>query len=56
VNIIVRKKGSETERKRKEAYAQVLKRYYQREIRDGSRWRTKSGATKAQVKELYEGG
>jgi hypothetical protein len=56
VNIIIRKKGSETERKKRESYAQILKHYYQREIRDGARWRTKSGATKAQVKGLYEGG
>jgi len=53
VQIIVPKKGTEAERKKKEAYAQILRRYYEREIRDGSRFRSKAGS-KEQIKKVYE--
>jgi hypothetical protein len=53
VQIIVPQKGTETERKKREAYGQILKHYYGREIRDGSRFRSKAG-TKEQIKKLYE--
>jgi hypothetical protein len=53
VQIIVRKSGSEASRKKREAYAQIIKHYYGREIRDGSRFRSKAG-TKEQIKRVYE--
>jgi hypothetical protein len=53
VQIIVLKKGTEAERRKREASAQILKHYYDREIRDGSRFRSKAG-TKEQIKKLYE--
>jgi len=53
VQIIVRKPGTEAERKKREGYAEVLRHYYNREIRDGSRFRSKAG-TKAQIRKVYE--
>jgi len=53
MNIIVPKKGTEAERRKREASAQILRHYYGREIRDGSRFRSKAG-TKEQVKKVYE--
>jgi hypothetical protein len=52
VQIIVPKKGTEAERRKREAAVQILKHYYGREIRDGSRFRSKAGS-KAQVKKVY---
>jgi hypothetical protein len=54
VQIIVPKKGTEAERKKREAYGQILKHYYGRENRDGSRFRTKGGLNKEQIRKLYE--
>jgi hypothetical protein len=54
VQIIVPKKGTEAERKKREAYGQILKHYYGREIRDGSRFRAKGDITKAQIRKVYE--
>jgi hypothetical protein len=53
VQIIVGKSGSEASRKKREAYAQIIKHYYGREIRDGSRFRSKAG-TKEQIRKVYE--
>jgi hypothetical protein len=53
VQIIVRTEGSEAERKKREAYAQIKRHYYSREIRDGSRFRSKAG-TKEQIRKVYE--
>jgi hypothetical protein len=52
VQIIVPKKGTEAERRKREAGAQILKHYYGREIRDGSRFRSKAG-TKEQIRKVY---
>jgi hypothetical protein len=54
VQIIVPKKGSEPSRRQREAYGQILKHYYGREIRDGARFRTKGDITKAQIRKVYE--
>jgi hypothetical protein len=54
VQIIVPKKGSEPSRRQREAYGQILKHYYGREIRDGSRFRTKGGFNKEQIRKLYQ--
>ena len=51
MEIIVRKGGNEAERKKAETYAQILKHYYGREIRDGSRIRLP--ASKAVIRKLY---
>jgi hypothetical protein len=53
MEIIVRKKESEVERRKAETSAQILRHYYEREIRDGSRFRSKAG-TKKQIKEAYK--
>jgi hypothetical protein len=53
VQIIVPKKGTEAERRKREAAVQILKHYYGREIRDGSRFRSKAGS-KARIKKVYE--
>jgi hypothetical protein len=53
VQIIVPKNGTEAERKKREAYGQIIKHYYGREIRDGARFRSKAG-TKEQIRKLYE--
>lgn len=52
MQIIVRQKGSEAERKKAESATQILRHYYGREIRDGARFRSKAG-TKEQIKRLY---
>jgi hypothetical protein len=53
MQIIVRKAGTEVERRKQESAQQILRHYYQREIRDGARFRTKSGATKEVIRKLY---
>lgn len=53
MQIIIRRKGTEPERRKREAAVQILKHYYGREIRDGSRFRTKGDVTKAQIKRIY---
>jgi hypothetical protein len=53
MQIIVRKAGSEVERRKKESAQEILRHYYGREIRDGSRFRVKNGATKEQIKKVY---
>jgi hypothetical protein len=52
MQIIVKDRRSETERRKAETSAQILKAYYKREVRDGSRM--KLPATKATIKKLYE--
>jgi hypothetical protein len=54
MQIIVKKAGSEVERRKKETAQEILRHYYGREIRDGSRFRTKSGHSKEQIKKVYE--
>ena len=51
MQIIVKGRGSEKERRKSEDCAAILKRYYAREIRDGSR--IKLPAKKEVIKELY---
>jgi len=52
VQIIVRDKRSENERRKKEDSAAILKHYYNREIRDGTRM--KLVAPKKVIKKIYE--
>jgi len=52
VQIIIRDKRSEAERRKKEDSAAILKHYYAREIRDGNRM--KLPARKEVIKRLYE--
>jgi hypothetical protein len=52
IQIIVPKKGTEAERKKAEAAVQILKHYYGREIRDGSRFKSKAGS-KEQIRKVY---
>ena len=52
MQIISRDKRSESERRKVESSAQILRQYYNREIRDGSR--IKLPASKATIKKLYE--
>lgn len=55
MNIIVRGKGNESERRKKESAVQILKHYYSREIRDGSKFRLpKTVKSKDQIKRLYD--
>jgi hypothetical protein len=54
MQIIVPKKGTEAERRKREAAQEILRHYYGREIRDGSRFRTKGDVTKAQIRKVYE--
>jgi len=54
MQIIVRDKRSERERRKAETSAQLLKHYYKREIRDGAR--IKLPADKQRIKKLYETG
>jgi hypothetical protein len=51
MQIIVKSKKSEFDRRTREYADQTLKHYYQREIRDGSRFRSKAG-TKSQIKKV----
>jgi hypothetical protein len=53
MNIIVSKKGTEALRKQREAAEAIRRHYYDREQRDGSRFRSKAG-TKAQIRKVYE--
>jgi hypothetical protein len=52
MQVIIRQKGTEPERRKREAAVQILRHYYGREIRDGSRFRSKAGS-KAQIKKVY---
>ena len=54
MQIIVKKAGTEIERRKKETSAQILKHYYGREIRDGTRIRLPT--SKAVIRKLYETG
>jgi len=53
MQIIVPKKGTEPERRKAEAHVQIKQHYYGREIRDGSRFRTNGGFSKAQIRKVY---
>ena len=53
MQIIVKQHGTEAERRKREASKAILKHYHEREIRDGSRFRSKAGS-KEQIKKLYE--
>ena len=53
IQIITRDQGLEAERRKKEAARTILKHYYDREKRDGSRFKSKAG-TKEQIKRVYE--
>ena len=52
MQIIVRDKRSESERRKKEDSQAILRHYYSREIRDGTRM--KLVAPKKIIRELYE--
>jgi hypothetical protein len=52
MQIIVKDKRTENERKKAESSAQILKHYYGREQRDGARM--KLVASKERIKKLYE--
>jgi hypothetical protein len=52
MEIIVRDKRPEPERRKSEAAKEILRHYYGREIRDGT-W-MKLVATKERIKRLYE--
>jgi hypothetical protein len=52
MQIIVRSSKSELERRNTERAAETLRHYYGREIRDGSRFRTKTTGTKDQIKRV----
>lgn len=54
MQIIVKSKKSEGERRNQEAVASARKHYYHREIRDGSRFTSKAGSKKAIQKALIE--
>jgi hypothetical protein len=56
MQIIVRKAGTEVERRKKETAHEILRHYYAREIRDGSRFRVKSGHSKEQIRKVYGSG
>ena len=49
MDVIVKSKKTEDERRSEEHAAQVRKHYYKREIRDGARFRSKAG-TKEQIR------
>lgn len=51
MEIIVKSKKTPDERRSEEHAACLRKHYYEREIRDGSRFRTKAG-TKEQIKRV----
>ena len=44
MQIIVRGKGTESERRAKEYAEQIKRHYYNREIRDGARFRSRAGS------------
>jgi len=52
MQIIIRDKRPEAERRKKEDSAAILKHYYKREIRDGTRM--KLPAKKEVIRKLYE--
>ena len=51
MQILIRKKGTEPERRKREAASQILRHYYNREIRDGSRIRLP--VTKETIRKVY---
>lgn len=53
MQIIVKDKRTEGERRKSEHAAHILRHYYGREIRDGARFRSKAG-TKATIRKVYE--
>ena len=53
MEIIIKEHGHAAERRKREAAAQILRHYYDREIRDGSRFASKAG-TKEQIRRVYE--
>lgn len=52
MNIIVKGKKSESERRASEYAEQTRRHYYEREIRDGSRFKSKAGS-KDQIKKAF---
>jgi hypothetical protein len=52
MQIIVKRGGNEKERRSAEAKQQTLRHYYNREIRDGSRFRHKAGYSKEAIKKV----
>lgn len=52
MQIIVKSKKSELERRKAESAAQTLRGYYKNECRDGSRFRSRF--TKATIKKVYD--
>jgi hypothetical protein len=55
LNIIIRRPGTEAQRKKAVLYRECLKHYYDRECRDGTRIKLPPNATKKAIKELYAG-
>jgi hypothetical protein len=53
LNIIVRKKGPDGKRRFQSVADEHRKVYYQREISQGSRWRSKAGS-KNQIKKVLD--
>jgi hypothetical protein len=53
LNIIIRKKGSEGERRFKETAESHRRLYYRREEKNGSRFQSKAGS-KQQIKEVLD--
>jgi hypothetical protein len=53
LNIIVRRSGTEAQRKKSVLYKECMRHYYDRECRDGARMKLPKTATKKQIKELY---
>jgi len=53
VNIIIKKRESESARRSREYLEQTRRHYYGREQRDGSRFQSKAG-TKAEIKKALE--
>jgi hypothetical protein len=54
MEIIIREKGTEAERRKREAAVQILKHYHGRECRDGARFRTKVPGGKNAIRRVYE--
>jgi hypothetical protein len=53
MQIIVKSKKSESERRSEEHASQTKRHYYDREIRDGARFKSKAGS-KEQIKKALE--
>ena len=53
MNVIVKGKKSESERRALEYAEQTKRHYYEREIRDGARFKSKAG-TKAEIRKALE--